>query len=218
MSDHAEDAAEDGTEKKKKKGLPPFVLPIVMLIAGLGGGGFVGAKVVGPKLTVGIDGNLTPSELTAHADKKKKKAHADDEEASGDEEHADGEEGDGEEGDEEHAGGEAKGGGEHGAPSAPPLYTLSDLVLNPAGSGGTRFLMLSVAFDMKDSTGVEALKKRDAEIKDAVLALVGAKTVEELAEVSSREPLKAEIKAMVGKITKKPKAIKRVSFPQFVIQ
>jgi flagellar protein FliL len=210
MSDHAEDATADSTEKKKK-GLPAFVMPLVMLIAGLGGGGFVGAKVVGPKLTAGISGTLTPPELTAHASKKKS-AHADDSE--GDETSADeGEDGDGE----AHADGEAKG-GEHGPPTAPPLYTISDLVLNPAGSGGTRFLMLSVAFDMKDSTGVEALKQRDAEIKDAVLALVGAKTVEQLAEVSAREPLKAEIKTLVGKITKKPKAIKRVSFPQFVIQ
>ena len=214
MSDHAEEAAAEGTEKKKK-GLPPFVLPIIMLVAGLGGGGFVGAKVVGPKLTAGIDATLTPPELAAHAGKKKK-AHAEGEE----EEHAEGEEGaEGEEedGEEAHAEGDKKG-GEHGPPTAPPLYTMSDLVLNPAGSGGTRFLMLSVAFDMKDSTGVELLKQRDAEIKDAVLALVGAKTVEELAEVSSRDPLKAEIKALVGKIVKKPKAIKRVSFPQFVIQ
>ena len=115
--------------------------------------------------------------------------------------------------------GEAAKGGEHGGEgSAPPLYTISDLVLNPAGSGGTRFLMLSVAFDMQDSSGVEALKKRDAEIKDAVLALVGSKTVDQLAEVSAREPLKVEIRDLVSRITKMPKAIKRVSFPQFVIQ
>jgi flagellar basal body-associated protein FliL len=78
--------------------------------------------------------------------------------------------------------------------------------------------MLSVAFDMKDSAATELVKARDAEIKDAVLALVGAKTVEQLSEVSSREPLKAEINALVSKILKKKKLIKRVSFPQFVIQ
>ncbi|MCC7052678.1 MAG: flagellar basal body-associated FliL family protein [Gemmatimonadaceae bacterium] len=214
MADHEEEAAAEGTEKKKK-GLPPFVMPLVLVLAGLGGGGFVGAKVVGPKLTAGIDGTLTPAELIAHASKKKG-AHADEDADAGDGAHDEeaGDEGDEESGD--HA--EAKGGGEHGPAAPPPLYTLSDLVLNPAGSGGTRFLMLSVAFDMKDSAAVEVLKQRDAEIKDAVLALVGAKTVEELAEVASREPLKVEIKALVGKITKKPKAIKRVSFPQFVIQ
>jgi flagellar FliL protein len=192
-----ETAHEEGA---KKKGLPPFVMPLVLALVGMGAGGFAGLKVIAPKLTASFSGDLVASDLAAHAGKKggDKGAEADstDEEAP-----AEGE--------------KPKKGGEE---EKPPLYTISDLVLNPAGSGGTRFLMLSVAFDMKDSTGVEALKLRDAEIKDAVLALVGSKTVDQLAEVSAREPLKLEIRDLVGKITKKPKAIKRVSFPQFVIQ
>ncbi len=200
-----EETAPDGAETRKK-GLPPFVMPIVLVVAGLGGGGYLGAKVVGPRLVAGFSGGLTAAELAAHTPTKK--AHAEGEAGADDEEATD---------EDAAAEPEAKGEGEH-ALTAPPLYTLSDLVLNPAGSGGTRFLMLSVAFDMKDSAAVEVLKQRDAEIKDAVLALVGAKTVEELAEVTTREPLKAEIRTLVGKITKKPKAIKRVSFPQFVIQ
>lgn len=188
---------DEGAEPKKKKSLPPFVIPLVVVLVGVGSGGFVGAKVVGPKLTVGIADAMTLADASAHADKKKAGEGGDD---AADAEH-------------EAAAGE----GEHGPPVAPPLYTISDLVLNPAESGGTRFLMLSVAFDVKDSSAVEMLKQRDAEIKDAVLALVGAKTVEELAEVSSREPLKTEIKDLVTKIIKK-KLIKRVSFPQFVIQ
>ena len=193
-----ETAPDEGTEKKKRK-LPPFVLPLVLALVGTGAGGFVGAKVIGPKLTAGFKDVITADVVAAHGVKKgAHPADSTDEAAS--------------------AEGEAKG-GEHGAEGgAPPLYTISDLVLNPAGSGGTRFLMLSVAFDMQDSSGVEALKKRDAEIKDAVLALVGSKTVDQLAEVSAREPLKVEIRDLVSRITKKPKAIKRVSFPQFVIQ
>ncbi len=195
-----ETAPDEGTEKKKKS-LPPFVLPLVLALAGVGGGGFVGAKVVGPKLTASIVGNLTPAELAAHVPPK-----------GGDGAHvAEGE------ADAEHADGAGKD-GEHGPAGPPPLYTISDLVLNPAGSGGTRFLMLSVAFDMKDSAAVDVLKQRDAEIKDAVLALVGAKTVEQLSEVSAREPLKAEISTLVSTIVKQKKLIRRVSFPQFVIQ
>ena len=198
-----ETAPEEGTEKKKRS-LPPFVLPLVLALVGTGAGGFVGAKVIGPKLTAGFKDVITADAAAAHG--VKKGAHPAD--STGEAASAEGE-----------ADGEAAKGGEHGGEgSAPPLYTISDLVLNPAGSGGTRFLMLSVAFDMQDSSGVEALKKRDAEIKDAVLALVGSKTVDQLAEVSAREPLKVEIRDLVARITKKPKAIKRVSFPQFVIQ
>ena len=191
-----EETAPDEVTEKKKKSLPPFVMPLVLALVGVGGGGVVGAKLVGPKLTASIIGNLTPAELAAHAPTTV---------AAGGEADA------------EHADGAGKE-GEHGPAGPPPLYTISDLVLNPAGSGGTRFLMLSVAFDMKDSAAVDMLKQRDAEIKDAVLALVGAKTVEQLAEVSAREPLKAEINTLVSTIVKQKKLIKRVSFPQFVIQ
>ncbi|HYW49624.1 MAG TPA: flagellar basal body-associated FliL family protein [Gemmatimonadaceae bacterium] len=185
---------EETAEPKAKRGLPKFLMPLLLILTGLGSGGFVGAKVVGPKLTVGIEKGLTTAELTAHGGPKKP----------------------GEEG--EAAAGDAEKAAEHGeGGAAAPLYTISDLVLNPAGSGGTRFLMMSVAFDVKDSSSVEMLKARDAEIKDAVLALVGSRTVEQLAEVSEREPLKLEINAVVTRITKK-NLIKRVSFPQFVIQ
>ena len=201
-----EEAAADGAEPKKK-GLPPFVLPLVLALVGLGSGGFVGAKVVAPKLTAGIAKNLIRDDLNAHGGKKKQAAEDGEEHAEGDAAAA------GEEGDPA----EAPVGGEHGPATPPPAYTIADLVLNPAGSGGTRFLMLSVAFDMKDSASAESIRQRDAEIKDAVLALVGAKTVEQLSEVSSREPLKVEINALVSRILKK-KVIKRVSFPQFVIQ
>jgi flagellar FliL protein len=203
MSEEA--AAPEGAEVKKK-GLPPFVMPLVLALVGLGSGGFVGAKVVGPKLTAGMVKGLTLDDVKAHAGKKK--AGSEDGDAHGEGDTADGEE----------AAADGAKEGEHGPPTAPPLYTIADLVLNPAGSGGTRFLMLSVAFDMKDSASVELIKLRDAEIKDAVLALVGAKTVEQLAEVSSREPMKLEINELVSKIIKKKKLIKRVSFPQFVIQ
>ncbi len=202
MSEAPEEALVEGAEPtKKKRSIPPFVMPLALALVGLGSGGFVGAKVVGPKLTAGIVKGLTIEDLNAHGGQKKPVA--------GDGEHADGEVAEGEEGGAKE--------GEHGPAAPAPLYTIADMVLNPAGSGGTRFLMLSVAFDVKDSAAVESLKQRDAEIKDAVLALVGGKTVEQLAEVSAREPLKVEIRELVQKITKQ-KFIKRVSFPQFVIQ
>ncbi len=198
-----EETVAEEVPEKKKKGLPGFVMPLVLALVGFGGGGFAGMKVIGPKLTADLMKNLTPAELAAHTPKKS----ADGEEDSGEHGEATGGDGDA-----------AAAEGDHGPAGPPPLYTISDLVLNPAGSGGTRFLMMSVAFDMKDSASVDMLKQHDAEIKDAVLALVGGKTVEQLAEVSAREPLKVEIRELVLRIVKKKKLIKRVSFPQFVIQ
>ena len=97
MSDEEATAA-DSPGETKKKGLPAFVMPLVLVLAGLGGGGFVGAKVVGPRLTAGFNAGLTPIDLAAHAGKKKSHDGEADAEA-GDEEGVDGEAA----GDEEHA-------------------------------------------------------------------------------------------------------------------
>lgn len=126
--------------------------------------------------------------------------------------------GEGGEGDATGHGAEGEGGegGEGGA--AANLHLIDNLVLNPAGSGGARFLMLSAAIELRQASQIEELKARDAETRDLVLRVMGARTVEELAELSNREPLKQELADSLGAFFKDRKAIRRVYFPQFVIQ
>jgi len=109
--------------------------------------------------------------------------------------------------------GEAK----EGEKAAAQVYTLDNLVLNPAESGGTRFLLLSIAFETADAALVEDMKTRDAELRDAVLVTLGAKTVEQLADMRAREAIKTELTGAALKLFKKKGAL-RVYFPQFVIQ
>ncbi len=97
------------------------------------------------------------------------------------------------------------------------LHVVDNLVLNPANSGGTRFLMVTATFELKDAASAEQLKERDAEVRDALLALFGRKTVEELTDVSTREAVKTEVMADIAPLFP-PGTVKKVFFPQFVIQ
>jgi flagellar protein FliL len=97
------------------------------------------------------------------------------------------------------------------------VYTLDNLVLNPAESGGTRFLLLSVTFETTDAALVEDMKNRDAELRDAVLVTLGAKTVDQLADMRTRESIKAELSSAALRLFKRKSAL-RIYFPQFVIQ
>jgi flagellar FliL protein len=97
---------------------------------------------------------------------------------------------------------------------------IDNLVLNPAESGGQRFLLLTIAFELKDAAALEEMKARDAELRDAVLQSVGAKSVEYLADMARRDSLKAELRGVAGKLfpdARKP-VVRRIYFPQFVIQ
>lgn len=127
----------------------------------------------------------------------------------------------GEEGAEGGEHGAAAGGKEGEAAGASNLHLIDNLVLNPAGSGGTRFLMVAAAIEFKEAALVEAFKARDAEVRDIVLRVMGAKTVDQLSDMAMRDSLRKELgdslSGLVPKAQRK-QAIRRVYFPQFVIQ
>jgi flagellar protein FliL len=107
----------------------------------------------------------------------------------------------------------------HGEAAGANLHLIDNLVLNPAGSGGSRFLMMAAAVEVKDASMVEELKSRDAEARDIVLRVMGGKTVEMLSRMTYRDSLKAELADSLGTLfAKDPAAIRRIYFPQFVIQ
>ena len=95
---------------------------------------------------------------------------------------------------------------------------MDNLVLNPAGSNGTRFLMAAVATEVKDDKVKEEMLGRDAELRDDVLRILGQRTVEQLVDMSLREGLKKELVDTLNARLKSKTAVKRVYFPQFVIQ
>jgi flagellar FliL protein len=99
----------------------------------------------------------------------------------------------------------------------PPAYTIDNLVLNPAGTEGTRFLMLTLSLSPRDEAATEVLKERDPELRDAVLRLLERKTIPELADVTRRDSLKTEIQATLAKELPKG-TLRNVYLPQFVIQ
>ncbi len=116
--------------------------------------------------------------------------------------------------------GEEAGGGGHGAgeASAPtePLFELNDLVVNPAGSGGTRFLVAAISLDA-DAEAQEALAARSAEARDLLLTVLGSHTVDQLSDVSYREDVRSQLRSTLNGMLGY-EGVHRIFFPQFVIQ
>ena len=101
--------------------------------------------------------------------------------------------------------------------NTPSVHLIQDLVLNPAGTGGSRFLLLSIAIECNDAKSVAAMQLRDAELRDIILTSLGVRTVEELTNVSERERIKLDIQAAINERFGK-KSVSRLYFPQFVVQ
>ena len=191
-----ETAEQEGQASKGKKLLPVALIGLVG--AAIGGG--MGTFLVGPTLV-------------------SKPAHAAEQTHGGDDEHgADGEDaehGEDEESDDADSSHGEKGG--HGEGASGEMYLIDNIVLNPAGSGGTRFLMLSLALDLKAAETAEKIRAREPEVRDAVLRVLGSKTVEQLADMAARDSLKSELRDEIGSMVGK-RAVRRVYLPQFVIQ
>ncbi len=102
------------------------------------------------------------------------------------------------------------------ASSTAPIV-LSNLVMNPAGSRGTRFLLVSVGFEFNPAMSAEEFALRETEIRDRVIGVLSTKTVDDLVDYTRREGYRAEIVAALDSLLAGIK-VRRVFFPQFVIQ
>ncbi len=169
---------------------PKSKLPLIAaIVVGLAVGGGSGAAVVGPLVAKKL-GVSAPATTDTSAEQGAAAAE-------------------GEHGKEGEAG--------KGDAVAPPVLLLENLVLNPASSGGSRYLLMSIAIESATKTALDALTLRDAELKDLILTTLGQKTVDELSNVAGREVIKTELIAAVQERFGKD-SIKHLYFPQFVIQ
>lgn len=109
------------------------------------------------------------------------------------------------------------GHGGEGEESSGGIHLIDNMVVNPAESNGTRFLLITVAADLGDFNDPEVLGDRDFAIRDAILQLLGSKTVAELSDISQRPQLISQIKDALDRVLG-PNTVRRLFIPQFVIQ
>jgi flagellar FliL protein len=117
------------------------------------------------------------------------------------------------------SGGKSKGGGHgggHGEP-AETLHVLENLVVNPAGSEGTRYLLISVAIEPIDQGMVEELAALDVSFRHTLLTTLGSKTVEELSDIATRPQIVAQLRDSLESVAGHG-IIQNIYLPQYVIQ
>ncbi len=76
---------------------------------------------------------------------------------------------------------------------APPgdQYVIDEIVLNPAGSRGKRFLRLGVCLETDDGAAVLAeLELRKAQVRDLLIRKFSSRTIDELSDPTVREEVR----------------------------
>ena len=119
----------------------------------------------------------------------------------------------------EAAGKEAPAAGKGAEPDVgeKKLVQLANIIVNPAGSQGTRFLMASVAISVGDEEAQKTLSDHEVELRDRVTSILEAQTMAQLTMPGARDSLKLKIAQAAGTIVG-PTVPLKVFLPQYVIQ
>jgi flagellar protein FliL len=80
------------------------------------------------------------------------------------------------------------------------IYTIDDILVNPAGTNGKRFLLTSIGLDLRSEDEKKLLQSREAIVKDLIISTISAKSLDQLSEVAYRDSLKEELMAKVREI------------------
>ncbi len=97
------------------------------------------------------------------------------------------------------------------------LYVIEDVIINPAGTSGSRFLNATVALEYADAELEQELTENEVQIRDILINILASKTIDELDGPEDRLKLKQEILDKCNEYLKKGK-LKRVYFSNFIMQ
>lgn len=79
------------------------------------------------------------------------------------------------------------------------FYELDDIVVNPAGTGGKRFLVVEVGLESKSPELIAEAETKDIWIRDAIITILTRKGPEELMDFSRRQELRMEMLSTINR-------------------
>ena len=104
--------------------------------------------------------------------------------------------------------------GEHGEAT---IYSIKDIVINPAGTGGSRFLSVSISFELDSPEMAAEFEGRDPVIRDALITILSSKTVAQLTDTKQKEITRYQIKKRVSRLME-TEEVAGVYYTDFVLQ
>ncbi len=98
-----------------------------------------------------------------------------------------------------------------------PMVNIDDFIINILDKNETRYLKAAITIELHNPEAAIEVTERMAQIRDAILLLIGNKTFAELSDLQGKLQLRAEIIARLNKILTKGK-VKGIYFTEFVVQ
>jgi len=97
------------------------------------------------------------------------------------------------------------------------VYMVSNLLVNPTGTSGTRYLSATLGLEVRTKSAAEKLRARDVQVRDLLLSILSARTVEQLTDFQSRDQMRQEILLRLNRLLGSGD-ISAVYFVDYVLQ
>jgi flagellar protein FliL len=97
------------------------------------------------------------------------------------------------------------------------VVAVSDLIVNPAGTGGRRYLKVAAAIEVHDPKVAKDLELRKAQVRDLLIRDLSARTLDELTDPVAKEETRATLVDELNEIVGAGK-VSGLYFTEYVVQ
>lgn len=101
-------------------------------------------------------------------------------------------------------------------PTGTHIFKIEDIIVNPAGTGGQRIMLVSLGIDVESEEAIKTLEGKVVIVKDMIIETMSSKTMAELGEIGFKEILKAELITRLNELIKDVK-VNNIYFDKYVI-
>jgi len=97
------------------------------------------------------------------------------------------------------------------------IYAVKDIVINPAGTGGTRYLSVSFGFELESDVLATEFEEREMVVRDALITILSSKTVAQLTDPKQKEIVRYQVKKRLEQLLDTDE-LAGVYYTDFVLQ
>ncbi|RMF59891.1 MAG: hypothetical protein D6748_05305 [Calditrichaeota bacterium] len=97
------------------------------------------------------------------------------------------------------------------------IFLVEDIIVNPAESKGEQFVLVNIAFEVKEEDDIKRMEKREPLIRDMLIRIISSKPIDLLDGPDDKEALRLEIKENATPLLAEGH-LKNVYFVNYIIQ
>jgi flagellar FliL protein len=97
------------------------------------------------------------------------------------------------------------------------IYSVNDIIVNPAGTDGKKLLLTSIGFDVASEESFKELESKEILVKDMIITILSEKSLQNLKLWSYKDSLRQEIAGTMKNFLPGIQ-VNKVYFSKFIIQ